>query len=184
MIKRYLQIVGIVLAVAASFIVGWKLWHKEPVQETYAAEERQPDGSLVVERKPDPKAKPNQMVPKGAVVERIGHIKVETAPADLKPGEVNPCPPVDIDTTLVRLTDNTRRELLSSNGRIISATDTPVEAAAPYKELKWAAGISYNPFEKKWGGWVDRDFGPIRTGVEANQIRGGFDARFKAGLRF
>src|SRR3989304_5657602 len=69
-IKRNLIIAAIVAAAAAALFVGWKLWHKEPVMETWSAEQRQADGSVMLERKPDAKAKPAHEVPKDSKVER------------------------------------------------------------------------------------------------------------------
>jgi hypothetical protein len=205
-------VVGIMLGLAG----GWRLWKPglKPRPETYAASTTQKDGSVQLERKPDPAAKPAHEVPKGAVVERIVRVVVRPASAvpeipvlpssasgpgapdlaHLEPASPSTgCPPVRVDLTLVRLQDQSRRVIASSpDGQVVGGVDIPVEAAKPIRDLKWAAGVSYNPGEKTYGAFVDRDAAFLRLGLEANQIRepvmaGGrttVDFRVKVGIRF
>lgn len=179
MIKRNLIIAAIVAAAAAALFVGWKLWHKEPVMETWSAEQRQADGSVMLERKPDAKAKPAHEVPKDSKVERV--VKLE-----VKSKEKPDCPSIDVDLSLVRLPDETRRVIASSsNGEILAGVDIPVESARPVSEPKWAAGLTMSPITRGYGVFVDRDLGPFRVGAEVNQSESyGLDFRIKAGLRF
>src|SRR3989304_1120568 len=133
-IKRNLIIAAIVAAAAAALFVGWKLWHKEPVMETWPA-----DGGVRPERKPDAKAKPAHEVPKDSKVERV--VKLE-----VKSKEKPDCPSIDVDLSLVRLPDETRRVIASSsNGEILAGVDIPVESARPVSEPKWAAGLTLSP---------------------------------------
>lgn len=179
MIKRNLIIAAIVAAVIAALFVGWKLWHKNPVVETYSAEQRQEDGSVMLERKPDAAAKPTHAVPKDSKVERV--VKLE-----VKAKEKPDCPPVNVDLSLVRLPDETRRVIASStNGEVLAGVDIPVESASPVSTPKWAAGLSMSPITRGYGVFVDRDLGPFRVGAEVNQSDVyGLDFRIKAGLRF
>jgi hypothetical protein len=187
--------------------IGWRLWRPEtPKPDTYAPPVRQQDGSLVLERKPQEDAKPAQTVPKGAKVERIVQVTVQphaspvlslpsvsgasdSASAPARP----PCPPVRVDLTLVRMPDQTRRVLASSpDGQVVGGVDIPVENAAPARTLKWAAGPSWNPADRTFGAWVERDAGFLRLGADLYQVReplaaGGrttWAGFIRAGIRF
>ena len=192
-----LYFIGIVALIVLGIALGWYFFRTEPPKpETYAPAEAQADGSKVLERKPQANAKPAHKVPKGATVERIVKLEVKSepvnAPSALQTGAgkaeapaTTDCPPVQVDLSLVRLPDESRRVIASSpNGEIVGGVDIPVESAAPYKELKWAAGLTANPLERTLGGFIDRDLGPLRLGAEINQIKDGYDLRLKAGVRF
>lgn len=157
--------------------LGYWLGRPGKIVETAAPQVVQADGSIIVERAPDPKAKPKQILPKGAKVERIGQVTVTppTPEANLKLGSTcERCPPVTIDTTLTRLADGSKRLLISSpDGRIDRAVDIPVETAAPPPEPKRnAIGLSLDPFRQTLGVVVTRDvLGRVRLGAEINQAR-------------
>lgn len=191
------------LLVAGGLYAGWRLYGPKPAKpETYAHETRQQDGSLVLERKPDAKAKPKQAIPKGGTVERVIKIEVQGNPSVspalpfatklevIEDGSLplTPCPPVTVDLTLVKMPDDTRRVIASSpNGEIISGVDIPIESARPAPAMpKWAAGLSINPLDRTLGVFIDRDFGPFRMGAEINKLSGaaGMDTRVKVGIRF
>jgi hypothetical protein len=183
------------------------LWRpKTPKPETYAPPMRQQDGSLVLERKPQEDAKPAQQVPKGAKVERIVQVTVQphaspvlslpsvsgasdSASAPARP----PCSPVRVDLTLVRMPDDSRRVVASSpDGQVVGGVDIPVEAAATQRVLKWAAGPSWNPADRTFGAWIERDAGFLRMGADLYQVReplvaGGrttWAGFIRAGIRF
>jgi hypothetical protein len=198
------RLIAWTLAFAAGLWTGWMLWRPEtPKPETYAPPVRQQDGSLVLERKPQEDAKPAQTVPKGAKVERIVQVVVQPSqpvhPALLPPsGSValepnRSCPPVRVDLTLVRMPDQSRRVVASSpDGQVIGGVDIPVEAAAPQRVLKWAAGPSWNPADRTFGAWIERDAGFLRLGADLYQVReplaaGGrttWAGFIRAGIRF
>lgn len=165
-------------------LATWYFMQPKPVVETPAAAVEQPDGSVVVERKPDATAKPKQAVPKGAKVERVGSITVKPA--------ATPDHPVTVDWSLVRLGDNSKRVVASSpDGQVIGGVDIPVETAEPPPPPKlWAAGISYNPSQQTPGVWIERDVGRVRLGVDINQIRpviagpSDIEARLRLGVTF
>lgn len=181
---------GIGLAVLlVGLLIGWKFFSPEPTKpETYAQAERHADGSLTPERKPMPDYKPRHKPSKGAVVERV--VKFTVAPKEIElsasaDSSTAPCPALDVELTLERKEDGSRRvNLYSENGVIVDGLDIPVETAKPYKELKWAAGLTANPIERTYGAFLDRDLGPFRLGAELNQIKDGYDFRLKAGVRF
>lgn len=193
MITR-LQLVVIVAVglLLAGLALGWYIFRPGPPKpETYAPTAVQKDKSIIVEKKPSPTARPKAEVPKGAKVERI--VRLEVKPLELPPqasldsaGALETsCPSLDMELSLVRLPDESRRVILKSDrGEVLNAVDIPVESARPFKGLKWAAGVSCNPMDRGLGGWLDRDLGPFRLGAEINQIKDGFDTRFKVGVRF
>jgi hypothetical protein len=186
-----LQKVGALLGVLVLFIavgVGIGYWWFKPtvVIETAAPEVKQEDGSVIVERKPDATAKPRQRVPKGATVERIERVVVQgETPSEIRACTSVKCPPVTVDLSLVRISDNTKRVLASSpDGQIVSAIDIPVETAAPPPEPpKWAVGMSLDPIRQTPGVWIERDIWRVRAGAEINQVKQRTDSRSSAELR-
>lgn len=173
---------------AVGLLCGWGLWHpRGRVVETPAAEIRNKDSSLTLERKPDAAAKPSSIVPKGTL-ERIARLTVrpdpvivhDTAwiPAPTVPHETSAAPPpstpvvrvdtvqapdIQVELALVRLKDGTRRVTASAKGAtIVGGIDIPVETATPERVLRWSAGATYTPVDKTYGGFVTRDLGPVR----------------------
>lgn len=168
-----LLIIAVVL-VGFGFGAAWWMFKPVPVIETTNPAETQPDGSTVIERKPDAKAKPKQQTPKGAKVERVIEIVAQgVTPPEIAACTSVRCPPVKVDLSLVRLPDNTKRVLASSpDGQIVGAVDIPVETAAPPPEPpKWAVGISIDPLKQTPGVWVHRDIWRVRVTGEINQTR-------------
>ncbi len=171
--KGKLLVITLILLALAGACVGLGWWLNRPavVAENAAPAEMQADGSTIAERRPDAKARPKHQVPKGAKVERTGEITVQGGtPA----GNAIPCPPVSIDTTLIRNKDGSKRVIVSSpDGQVTKAIDIPVETAEPPPEpKKWAAGVSYNPVLQTGGVWVERDlFERVRLGAEIQQAR-------------
>lgn len=185
----------IIIAMLLALLVVGGIWIISPkhVIETPAAEIKQADGSIVVARKPDAKAKPKHQVPKGSKVERIEQVTVQgETPAEITACTAVKCPPVTVDMTLVRMPDNTKRVVASSpDGQIVASVDIPVEAVVPPPEPKeWAAGISLNPVQQTAGVWIERDIWRVRVGAELNQVRPvigvvpGVEARIRLGWTF
>lgn len=197
---------GVALIFGAGMTAGWKIWGpKQAKQEVYAAPVTQQDGSQILEKKPQADAKPAQQVPKGATVERVVQVTVQPDAPHSFPGRSEsdalvpadparpPCPPVRVDLTLVRMPDLTRRVIASSpDGKVVGGVDIPVESAAPApRPLKWAAGASWNPTNRTYGGWVQRDIGPLLVGLDVLQqrvpdpiSRVTWSAQIRAGIRF
>ena len=182
-----------VLSLLAAAALGWWLGQPDPVVETPAAEQRQADGSVVLERRPDAKARPKQLIPHKAKLERVAQVTVRPAAI---PASGEPCPPVSLDLSLVREEDGSRRLIASSpDATIIGGVDIPVETAAPPpKPLRWAAGVSWSPSNETAGLWIERDV-PLfstaaRVGIDLNQERAlpgssaGADLRIRVGLAF
>jgi hypothetical protein len=177
---------GATLIFVAGLGLGWVLWGEKPkVVETYAPASTQEDGSRILERKPQADATVPHDVPTGGVVERVVQVTIQPTPhvevinrtsgSDLvvAPGTVVPCPPVRVGLSLVRMPDQTRRVVASSpDGRVVAGVDIPVDTApAPARPLRWAAGGLYNPTDRTYGAFIDRDLGPLRVGAELFQVR-------------
>lgn len=189
---------GIVLGL----FIGHSLYYKPPVKEAPAFAVKQPDKSLILARDPDAKAKPAHQIPKGATVERIVKVIVKAKPEENKTiprtssqwsepdhvveaNNMVDCPPVNLDLSLVRLPDETRRVIVSSqNGDILDGIDIPVEAAKTVSdEKKWSVGGTYFT-NKIWAARVGRDIGPVTVSGEVLKV--GRDEYFGVGgvLRF
>lgn len=167
--------IAVAVLAGAGFVgFGWWLGHPNPVVEVAAPEVKQPDGSLITAKAPNAKAKPKQMVPKGTKVERLSEITVQGAtPPEIAACTPTKCPPVSIDTTLVRSADGSRRLIVSSpDGQVLRAVDVPVETAAPPPEpRKWAGGMSYDLEMKTSRAMGARVFDDLIVGGEVGQSR-------------
>lgn len=156
--------------IVASIVVA--VWPRGKTPETYAPAVRRSDGSVVLERQPAAKPAVTHKLPAGGKRERSVHV-------DVKPTDPD-CPLCSVDMTLVRMNDGSRRVIASSTtGEVVNGIDIPLLPADP--SLKWAAGVSYG---QGWGGWLDRDIGRLRVGIEVNDTDGGVEARGKIGFRF
>lgn len=178
-------VIVFVAGLCAGTSAGWMLWKPKTLKaETYAPPSRQPDGSLVLERKPNPKAKPAHVIPAGAVVERVASVTVR--PLAAMPG------PVVVDFTLIRMPDLSHRVIASSpDGEVITGVDIPIAQAVETKRLLWAAGGVYGATSnggKAVGAFLDRDFGFVRVGAEITRntylTQSGWEVRVHAGIRF
>lgn len=173
--------------ICALVVVSGCLWLKYrpslQITETPAAAARQSDGSLLLERKPDAKAKPMHAMPNGGKAERKVSVDVQPARAD--------CPICTVDLTLVRMPDDTRRVVASSpTGEVLGGLDVPIVPLKIAKDYPWAIGGSRGTGSEAWGLWVDRDIARIRIGGEVNKtgvsVDGDdrYEARIKLGFRF
>lgn len=177
---------GAALVAALVALLCWWLWAPAPPKpETYKPAVKQSDGSVVLERKPDPAAQPKQIIPAGTKLERVESVTVrphpvvipppqtavEQGPTTPQPAAETQCPDVTVDLSLVRNGDGTRRVVASSpDGDVVGGVDIPVEAAAPPPKPKlWAAGAVADPLRRTWGAFVDRDIAFARVGVQVNQ---------------
>lgn len=168
---------------------GWYLHQSTPIVETHKPAITQKDGSVVLERAPD--AKTDVPAPKlPGKLERTVVVKVKPKP-EKKPEPVKPdangmcpvakeCPALTVRLDLVHDAEAGRRVVASSpDGEIVGGIDIPMEKWVRRNENKWAAGLTYDT-DRKVGAFLDRDLGPFRLGIEADQdsIRG------RVGLRF
>ena len=175
---------SIITASVIGIVGGWWFTRPVPVVETYAPPVIQADGSTIAERKPDAKAKPKHVLPKGTKLERVIHIEAQGQGILLASGEVKTCPRVTVDLSLVREQNGMKRVIASSpDGEIMGAVDIPVETAAPVESHPWAAGVSFNPITQTGGIWIERDIGRVRLGVDLNQARPNLAAPLAAEIR-
>lgn len=169
---------------AAGLLLGWTLWHpRPPAPEPPAVAVRNTDSSLTLARAPDATAKPTHVTPRGTL-ERIEHITVrpnpvvdtvfvpapaasptDTVPAPKPTVRVDTVqgPDLDVELSLVRLGDGSRRVTASvRGGKVLGGVDIPVEAAKPPAgPLRWRAGVTYAPGPATYGAFVERDVGPF-----------------------
>lgn len=194
-----------------ALLLGWSIWHVEPVREGPAFERPLPSGGIIVRRDPEapaPADTKRAAREAGGKLERAVSIKVQpkaapAAPATLQdslkveqvsdhsPDAENmvcSCAPVTVDLGLVRMPDQTRRVVATSpDGVILDAVDIPIDTAAPARAARWAAGVTVGyttTGRQEYGAFLDRDLGPLRLGVEVGQREGGAAVVLRAGVRF
>jgi hypothetical protein len=186
---------------AGGMSLGWKMRAPKPGKlDPPAAAIRQSDGSLILERKLDPNAKPAQEIPKGSVVERIVYVTVKprasgvdqlptiggALPVVVAPAVATPCHPVRVDLTLIRQPDQTRRVIVSSlDGDVIGGLDVPVESAPEQiRAQKWAVtgliGYDFRNRCRAYGAMASRSAGPfvVQTGFIGQTAFVGAGVRF------
>lgn len=194
----------------AGILVAWALWRPRPTpRETYAPAQRQADGSLVLERKPQTEAQaraavPVPAAPKGGKLERVVEVVVQPHPPTPSPtegpatptpgGALLPCPPLRVDLALFKMPDQSRRvAALSPDGTVVGGLDLPVEAPEPQaRPLRWAAGGIYGVTSgggRSIGAFLHRDAGPFRIGAEVTRdalptVPAQWSARALVGLRW
>jgi hypothetical protein len=190
-LRNWLLLIAALLGIGAA--AGWYLSRPAVVTEPPAPELRQIDGSLVLARAATVrKARMAAAVPRGGQVEREISVTVEPTPAagtGLKlPGRAEPCPPVSVDLSLVRMPDDTRRVVASSpDGEVVGGLDVPIEPIISVAPRNRSAGLSYDPIKQTPGLWVEQDFGRLRVGLDLNQTRvriggeTGVEARVRVG---
>lgn len=185
---------------AAGLAGGWALWHpRGRIVETPAAEVRNTDSSLTLERRPDATAKPSSIVPSGTL-ERLTRLRIQPNPvvvhdtawlpappnvsrgtldtAIVQPPRLVPVvrvdtvipPPIEVELALVRQKDGMRRVTASAKGGVVlGGIDIPVESAAPERVLRWSTGATYDPSARTYGGFITRDLGPVRALLAADR---------------
>lgn len=169
-------VVFVLALLAAGIVIGERSAAPRAEVITYRAPVRQADGSLIAERTPQakPAAAPHK-IPRGWREERRVSATVKPTRAD--------CPPVALDMSLVRDGEGGKRVVLSSpDGTVTAAQDIPIEPAlVPAPARRWAAGLAYDPRERKSSAWIERDFARARVGAELSQSG---EARLRIGFTF
>lgn len=215
---RIVAVVAVTL-ILIGFVVAWGIYRPKPAKpETPSPAVREKDGSLELERSPTgvpggspigtKPLKPAQEIPKGAKVERIVEVTVDTSkmpssgrhaepvfggpptPPDLfraraTGSSVAACPPVTVDLTLVRLKDKTQRVIASSpQGEVVGGLDVPVQDQPIPRVQRWTAaglaGYDTHAGRNVFGGQVSYSRGPF---VVSGGVIGG-TAFAGAGIRF
>jgi hypothetical protein len=189
------SLLGVLLIFVAGMGTGWHLRSKKnpsPVKPQPAVVQQ--DGSVELAVKPDANAQPAQQMPEKVKIIRIVKVVVKPGPSAGVPGATSgsapqatapqgpqstatlPCPPVQVDLTLVRMPDGTRRVIASSpNGQVDpgASMDIPVDVADEPRALKNAVGLVFgrnNTGGSSNGVCYDRDvFTRIRVGIEGTK---------------
>lgn len=200
---------GAIIGALAGLSLGWTLWRPAGlVVETAAPADTLADGSLVLERRPDPEVRPRAPLPRGATLERVVRLEVvpdsgvvvPPNPENVSRGTVPAadstrcaCAPVALELSLIRLEDGSRRVVATATGgTIVGAVDIPTgPVIQPPRRLAWAVGPMHNPQTKRWGGWVARDFErlaflplPVTAGLVVDPRPEGVQMLVIVGLRF
>lgn len=141
---------------------------------------RQRDGSLLLERKPDPvpPTAPHS-IPRGTK-------EVRRITATAQPRQPD-CDPVTITTSIVQDSDGLRAVTSAEGATVTEGVDVPIRPLnlAPPPRV-WAAGASHDPSRDLYGAWVERDFGRLRLGAELREGErgGGVGAWLRVGVTF
>jgi hypothetical protein len=194
-----------VACAVGGLILGYFLWHHAPVVEGEAIARDLPSGAKALQRDPSTPVPPP--VARAATelhgkLERAGSITVQSKPivhqappvaaAGIPAQEVShpqpqacSCAPVTVDFGLVRMPDDTRRVVATSqDGEVVGGIDIPVASAQPARVLRWAAGVAYEPRRREYGAFIDRDLGPLRLGVQVERRNGSTATWVRAGIRW
>lgn len=165
---------------AAAFAAGLWLGSRSSapvaIVEPPANAVRQSDGSLVASRVAAVTALPVhvKLPPKAKPVRQV------TATASAPD-----CQPVEITTTLVEMPDLTMRAVVSSsNGEILTATDTPIGTRYAAPSYRWAAGVEWQAGTQRVRPWLDYDLGRVRVGALAWEQGGKPAASLRLGWRW
>lgn len=155
-------VLGVVLGAA----IGWAVWGQRSAPEGPAPAVRNPDASVVLERRPTSEpSTPVHTLPRKAREER--RVSVTIQPAE-------PCQPVSVDLSLVRLPDGGARVVASSpDGTVAGGLDVPIQRPRSPINLappQWAAGLTYAG-DRAWGVLLHRDLWRFRVGLEINATR-------------
>lgn len=167
--------------------LGWYFWHSKPLPIEAAAPAivLPKSNALVVERKPSEPV-PEQV--KAAVKELGKGAKLERAvKLTVQPKGETDCKKVDLELGIVRMPDETQRVIArSDDGEIVGGVDIPIAAQPLPRNLKWSAGGAYDVAERRYGIYIDRDFGPFRIGADIMRRteETGLTAIVRVGIRF
>ena len=181
---RYLWALVAALALAfAGYLFGANTSAPKPENTAPVAAQSQPDGSLILERKPEARPTPApHKIPKGAIEERRVGIKLKPPAFESAAGCKCDPKPLDVSLSLVREGDGRRVIASSPQGQILAGLDMPIEPVLmPPEPHPWAAGLSMDQ-GKRPGVWIERDFGRVRLGADAYRAEaGGLGGRLRVG---
>lgn len=177
----------VALGMVVGLLLGWWLWHpRQAPVEAAAPEIALPQSNAFV-----PERKPSEPVPeplKAAVKELGQGAKLERAvKLTVQPKGETDCKKVDLELGVVRMPDNTQRVIArSDDGEIVGGVDIPIAAQPLPRNLKWSAGGAYDVAERRYGIYVDRNFGPFRIGADVMRRteETGLTVIVRVGIRF
>ena len=191
--KVYLALACALIIFGLGCGLGWKLWGQKPklTTESLASAYRLPDDNLVLGRSPSLHPTlpiPPADLPAGSTVQRVVKVVVQgqpeaspapaatqAQPAGQIPSLPNPCPPVEVDLTLVKLRDQSYRVIASSPNGVIQDTsvDIPVapDVPLPADEHPNEVLIRYDPFNHVGGLGYLRHWHRVVVGADLNMVR-------------
>jgi hypothetical protein len=147
--------------------IGWKLHAPAQIARESAKPAIALRDATVLERAPAA-AVPAKIIAaakevKGAKLERAALITVKPKQED--------CNDLNLELGVLRLKDNSQRLVVrSDDGATLGGVDIPLDRSSP-RVPKWSAGALYNPLDRTFGAYVDRDLGPFRAGIDLMQDR-------------
>lgn len=186
---------GLLVAVLLGFTLGLMAMRAVVasglVQEEYTPPVAMKDGGKMLEKSPRKVVPPASEVPKGAVVVRVVYVTVtpnnfnSSEVTTLTPGiqdqagqplhSSQPCPPVRVSLTHVRMPDGSSRVVAHSPDGVLSeGIDIPVSTAKLYDARKHALGIRAalsSDGSKSYGPTYDYDFRYTRIGADINYVK-------------
>jgi hypothetical protein len=144
----------------------------------------QPDGSVILERKVDPKKKPPMQIPVSDTVEHTGSVTIQplpplpsTQPISTPGVPCPPCPPIKLNWTLVKEPDGGQRLIVKAEGGTVTGGEDIIvnpPAPPPLKLPKWTFLATRYLREKTYGVTGLRTIGPAVVGVTLKQSRADF----------
>lgn len=181
----YFALAALVMGITFGLLGGWWLWRPRPTptEAPAAAVQLTKSGAVAIERKPEAVVPPKIAA---AVKELNRKAKLtRAATITVQPTQAG-CDAIDIELGVVKLPDDTSRVVVrSDDATVTGGVDIPTAKEQVVKELKWAAGASYDPVERTYGVFIDRDLGPVRLSAELRQYKErGATALVRVGIRF
>lgn len=172
-----------VAAAGLGLSLGWFIYRPVTVTEPPAPEVRQADGSLILKREPGKSPGKLPGMPKGTRATR--HAEVTVRSNEPVPEGCPVCPDLHVMLTTVEAPDGSKRVIAqSTNGEIIAGTDIPLEPVKITTPKLWSAGGYYSPLDRGFGGYIQRDVGPLVVGGMAGIADRKADFRAYVGIRF
>lgn len=177
-----------IIGLGLGYLIGFKVFSPKTIVEAPAAEIRQKDGSLVLQRDPNAKIKPITL-PNGSELIRQASVTIKPSERFIEglKHDLGPIPTMTVDISLVRLNDGTHRVIAKSqDGDIVGGIDIPIEKASVPKDYKWVAGGIV--LKNGYGLFVQRNWGSLMVGLDVMQTQHlsnkSMDYAFRAGIRF
>lgn len=150
--RIYYTLSVLALGALAGLLLG--TWLHRPAEPTLAhvahqPEQRQPDGSLLLERRTVLEARPAQQVPAGGVVTGVARVTVRPKPVlsagtkDAGQVQACECGPLNLDLTMVRTDAGPGLLASSPNGEVTGGVYQPVIGEMVRLERRHALGLTW-----------------------------------------
>lgn len=165
-------LIGILIGIG----IGWKLYHPEPIIESYKPEVRTSNGTVALERKAElPPPEPIKVAAKevGGELKRAGTVVLQPKPTEDSSPECK-CEEITLDFGTVDQGDGERVIFHTEDAEILGGVDSPQVPYMKYDEPKWDVGVMI-PFDnpKGIGPAVSKKMGAFKVGIAAAKPRQG-----------